>query len=193
MIRRSGSNRRYERDRNFGRKSWGVGGPTVLSERAWVRRPTDAVSHAYAHIEEFGEPVETGGSKISSGDSLHGDRHGIVETITHDIARDYGGYGFRSTRHGKAYVANGDRGSARNTGRRRETGGGNPAARAVGSNASYRLAPAVSSSGPQLYAPSRKRCSFWKLNHSLILTSIYGKVAKCCFALGIGSGRRPSS
>jgi hypothetical protein len=72
MIRRSGSNRRYERDRNFGRKSWGVGGPTVLSERAWVRRPTDAVSHGYAHIEEFGEPVETGGSKISSGDSLHG-------------------------------------------------------------------------------------------------------------------------
>jgi hypothetical protein len=33
-----------------------------------------------------------------------------VETITHDIARDYGGYGIRSTREGKAYVASGTRG-----------------------------------------------------------------------------------
>jgi hypothetical protein len=33
-----------------------------------------------------------------------------VETITHDVARDYGGYGFRSTRDGKAYVAGGTRG-----------------------------------------------------------------------------------
>jgi hypothetical protein len=33
-----------------------------------------------------------------------------VETITHNIARDYGGYGFRSIQGGKAYVANGDRG-----------------------------------------------------------------------------------
>jgi hypothetical protein len=38
------------------------------------------------------------------------DRILSVETITHDIARDYGGYGFRSTREGKAYVANGGRG-----------------------------------------------------------------------------------
>jgi len=38
------------------------------------------------------------------------DRILSVETITHDIARDYGGYGFRSTRNGKAYVANGVRG-----------------------------------------------------------------------------------
>ena len=30
-----------------------------------------------------------------------------VEAITHDIARDYGGYGIRSTRDGKAYVAGG--------------------------------------------------------------------------------------
>jgi regulator of RNase E activity RraA len=36
------------------------------------------VSHAYAHIEEFGEPVEIDSLKISSGDLLHGDRHGIV-------------------------------------------------------------------------------------------------------------------
>jgi len=38
------------------------------------------------------------------------DRILSVETITHDIARDYGGYGFRSTRDGKAYVAGGSRG-----------------------------------------------------------------------------------
>lgn len=37
-----------------------------------------SVSHAYAHIAEFGEPVEIDGIKISSGDLLHGDRHGVV-------------------------------------------------------------------------------------------------------------------
>jgi hypothetical protein len=33
-----------------------------------------------------------------------------LETITHDIARDYGGYGIRVIREGKAYVARGQRG-----------------------------------------------------------------------------------
>jgi regulator of RNase E activity RraA len=37
-----------------------------------------SVSHAYAHIVEFGEPVEIDSLKISSGDLLHGDRHGVV-------------------------------------------------------------------------------------------------------------------
>jgi regulator of RNase E activity RraA len=36
-------------------------------------------SHSYAHIVDFGEPVEIDGLKISSGDLLHGDLHGIVE------------------------------------------------------------------------------------------------------------------
>jgi regulator of RNase E activity RraA len=36
-----------------------------------------AVSHAYAHIVEFGEPVDIGGLKISPGDLIHGDRHGV--------------------------------------------------------------------------------------------------------------------
>lgn len=36
------------------------------------------VSHAYAHIAEFGEPVEIDGLKISSGDLLFGDRHGVL-------------------------------------------------------------------------------------------------------------------
>jgi 4-hydroxy-4-methyl-2-oxoglutarate aldolase len=37
-----------------------------------------AVSHSYAHIVEFGEPVEIGGLKISPGDLIHGDRHGVL-------------------------------------------------------------------------------------------------------------------
>jgi regulator of RNase E activity RraA len=36
-----------------------------------------SVSHAYAHVVDFGEPVEIGGLRISNGDLLHGDRHGI--------------------------------------------------------------------------------------------------------------------
>ena len=36
-----------------------------------------SVSHAYAHVMEFGEPVEIGGLRISSGDLLHGDLHGV--------------------------------------------------------------------------------------------------------------------
>ncbi len=36
-----------------------------------------AISHAYAHVVEFGEPVEIGGLRISAGDLLHGDLHGI--------------------------------------------------------------------------------------------------------------------
>lgn len=36
-----------------------------------------AVSHAYAHIIEFGEPVDIGGLKISPGDLIHGDGHGV--------------------------------------------------------------------------------------------------------------------
>ena len=36
-----------------------------------------AVSHSYAHITEFGKPVEIGGLKIKPGDLLHGDLHGV--------------------------------------------------------------------------------------------------------------------
>jgi regulator of RNase E activity RraA len=44
-------------------------------------------SHAYAHIIEFGEPVEIDSLKISSGDLLHGDCHGVV-TIPLSIAAE---------------------------------------------------------------------------------------------------------
>ena len=36
-----------------------------------------AVSHAYAHVIDFGEPVEVGGMTVHPGDLLHGDLHGV--------------------------------------------------------------------------------------------------------------------
>jgi 4-hydroxy-4-methyl-2-oxoglutarate aldolase len=36
-----------------------------------------AVSHAYAHVVDFGEPVEIGGLTVHPGDLLHGDLHGV--------------------------------------------------------------------------------------------------------------------
>jgi len=44
-----------------------------------------SVSHAYAHVIEFGEPVEIGGLKICSGDLLQGDCHGVLK-IPADVA-----------------------------------------------------------------------------------------------------------
>ncbi len=46
---------------------------------------TLAVSHSYAHIIEFGQPIEIGGLTIRSGDLIHGDRHGVL-TIPLEIA-----------------------------------------------------------------------------------------------------------
>ena len=37
-----------------------------------------SVSHAYAHVVEFGGPVEIGGLTVNPGDLLHGDLHGVV-------------------------------------------------------------------------------------------------------------------
>lgn len=36
-----------------------------------------SVSHAYAHIVEFGNPVEIGGTTFRPGDLVHGDRNGV--------------------------------------------------------------------------------------------------------------------
>jgi len=49
-----------------------------------------SVSHAYAHIVEFGDPVEIGSLKISPGDLLQGDCHG-VQKIPHNIAHELAG------------------------------------------------------------------------------------------------------
>jgi 4-hydroxy-4-methyl-2-oxoglutarate aldolase len=37
-----------------------------------------AVSHAYAHIFDFGTKVKVGGLEVGPGDLLHGDRHGVL-------------------------------------------------------------------------------------------------------------------
>jgi 4-hydroxy-4-methyl-2-oxoglutarate aldolase len=44
-----------------------------------------SVSHAYAHVFDFGGTVDIGGLKISPGDLVHADRHG-VQTIPLEIA-----------------------------------------------------------------------------------------------------------
>jgi regulator of RNase E activity RraA len=36
-----------------------------------------AVSHAFAHVVEFGAPVQVGGLRVGSGDLLFGDAHGV--------------------------------------------------------------------------------------------------------------------
>jgi len=37
-----------------------------------------SVSHAYAHVVDFGQPVEVAGLRVNPGDLLHGDMHGVV-------------------------------------------------------------------------------------------------------------------
>ena len=37
-----------------------------------------AVSHAFAHLLDFGGEVEVGGLSVATGDLLHGDRHGVL-------------------------------------------------------------------------------------------------------------------
>jgi regulator of RNase E activity RraA len=37
-----------------------------------------AVSHAYAHVFDFGARVKIGGLEVRTGDLLHGDRHGLL-------------------------------------------------------------------------------------------------------------------
>lgn len=49
-----------------------------------------AVSHAYAHIFDFGTKVTVGGMDVSPGDLLHGDQHGVL-TIPSEIAAEVPG------------------------------------------------------------------------------------------------------
>lgn len=44
-----------------------------------------SVSHAFAHIVDFGGPVQVGHMQVQPGDLLHGDRHGI-QTVPNGIA-----------------------------------------------------------------------------------------------------------
>lgn len=45
-----------------------------------------SVSHAFAHLFDFGGPVEVGHMHVQPGDLLHGDRHG-VQTVPIEIAQ----------------------------------------------------------------------------------------------------------
>jgi 4-hydroxy-4-methyl-2-oxoglutarate aldolase len=44
-----------------------------------------SVSHAYAHIFEFGSHINVGGLEVRPGDLLHGDRHGLL-SVPKEIA-----------------------------------------------------------------------------------------------------------
>lgn len=46
-----------------------------------------AVSHAYAHIFDFGAIVKVGGMEVHPGDLLHGDRHGVLTVPMEFAAR----------------------------------------------------------------------------------------------------------
>ncbi len=45
-----------------------------------------SVSHSYAHVVDFGSPVEIGGLTIHPGDLLHGDRHGVISVPREVVA-----------------------------------------------------------------------------------------------------------
>jgi len=46
-----------------------------------------SVSHAYAHLDDFGKTVQVGGLTIHSGDLIHADEHGAI-VIPHQVARE---------------------------------------------------------------------------------------------------------
>ena len=46
-----------------------------------------AVSHAYAHVVDFGNPVEIGGLTIRPGDLLHADLHGILSIPAEEVSK----------------------------------------------------------------------------------------------------------
>jgi regulator of RNase E activity RraA len=49
--------------------------------------PRVSVSHAYAHIVEFGQPVTVGGLTVTSNDIIYGDRHGLLTIPVEIIER----------------------------------------------------------------------------------------------------------
>lgn len=61
--------------------------PGVAGKRIQLFASSIAVSHSYAHVVEFGIPVEIGGMAIKPGTLLHGDQHGVLE-VPLSIASD---------------------------------------------------------------------------------------------------------
>jgi 4-hydroxy-4-methyl-2-oxoglutarate aldolase len=63
-----------------------------------------AVSHAYAHIFDFGGSVEVGGLTVQPGDLLQGDVHG-VQNIPHEIAARVPAKALEIVRNRREFVA----------------------------------------------------------------------------------------
>jgi 4-hydroxy-4-methyl-2-oxoglutarate aldolase len=63
-----------------------------------------AVSHAYAHTYDFGEPVRVGGLEVRQGDLLHGDRHGLL-TVPKQIAGEIPAVAARLKQAERAVIA----------------------------------------------------------------------------------------
>jgi 4-hydroxy-4-methyl-2-oxoglutarate aldolase len=61
--------------------------PRVKAQGLHLFAGNVAVSHAYAHIFDFGSAVRVGGLEVHPGDLLHGDRHGLV-TVPKEIASE---------------------------------------------------------------------------------------------------------
>ena len=62
-----------------------------------------SVSHAYAHMADFGHPIELGGLRIHSGDLLHGDFHGI-QSIPLEIAKRLPALATEALRDEQAFI-----------------------------------------------------------------------------------------
>lgn len=60
--------------------------PGVFASGLQMYAGSVAVSHAYAHVVNFGEVVEVAGLQVAPGDLLHGDQHGVV-SIPFEIAQ----------------------------------------------------------------------------------------------------------
>jgi 4-hydroxy-4-methyl-2-oxoglutarate aldolase len=59
--------------------------PSIREMGLYIFAGELAVSHAYAHIFDFGATINVGGMLVRPGDLLHGDRHGVL-TIPKEIA-----------------------------------------------------------------------------------------------------------
>ena len=59
--------------------------PAIEATGMQVHAGSLAVSHAYAHIVDFGKPAKIAGLEIKTGDLLHADRHGVL-SVPKEIA-----------------------------------------------------------------------------------------------------------
>ncbi len=63
-----------------------------------------AVSHAYAHIVDFGQPIEIAGLPIRSGDLLHADMHGVL-CVPKELAAAIPGVVAKTRTHERELIA----------------------------------------------------------------------------------------